>query len=540
MRLFISLGMVAFIVASTLNYLPKKNENYIIKVSNNLSQGELIDKYRIKILDTLHKETRVYLVESSREMKSDKNILWVSKNKKLQGTALKGDPDFSRVWGYKNTGAPLERSETKGIPGLDIDLERAWETTEGSSDVIVAILDSGVDFSNHDLIKNRWQNDAEIYGVTGEDDDGNGLDDDYYGWDFENDDNDPQDDNLHGSHIAGIIGAQADNQLGIAGINKHVKMMHVKWLDASLFGDTSKAVKAMHYAIDKGAKIISCSWGDEDEDDEDYQAPQALIDVVERARKEKILIVAAAGNNGYNLSHGPVYPASLSNSFENVISVGAVDNRGELWSAHGFGSNFGKESVDIAAPGEDIVSYVLDSKVKPLSGTSMATPFVAGVAALVLAANPDFSASDLKQRLVESAVTTPYLREKFKSGGMLNAYYAVTGKIPPTDPNDPYNFEHVAYQLEANSRDEDLNDKEYIIKAASNVKQFVIHFKAIRAVSGNKIEIYDEADNLVQTMSASKTNFYSKMIYGNTVKIKVIQPLSNWNVMFKVDSLAIK
>jgi subtilisin family serine protease len=329
------------------------------------------------------------------------------------------DEMFSRQWALSNNG------ENDGKAGADISAMRAWAVTTGSDQVVVAVLDSGVDYSHPDLANNIWTRPQIIKAYQDDDLTSNGptngrVDDsidDVHGFNFVDDNEDPMDDNGHGTHCAGIIGAEGDNETGIAGVNWNVKIMPLKFMDADGTGTTKDAIEAINYVIDRkragvNVRIISASWGS-------TAKSRALEDVIRKAFDEGILFVAAAGNSSSNNDQTPHYPSSYN--LGNVVSVAALDRNDQLASF----SNYGAKSVHIAAPGQEILSTWLEHGFAEKQGTSMATPFVSGVAALILAENPKMSVDDLRARLLKSVDVLPALKGKVTSAGRINAAKAV-------------------------------------------------------------------------------------------------------------------
>jgi subtilisin family serine protease len=334
------------------------------------------------------------------------------------------DPRLYELWGLDNIG------QTGGTLDADIDAPEAWDIQTGSSNVVIAVIDTGVEYSHVDLSGNMWTNPGEIAG-NGVDDDNNGYVDDVYGWDFYNHDNDPMDDHSHGTHCAGTIAALGNNGIGVVGVNWEAKVMALKFLSASGSGDTSDAVSAVEYAImmklDYGTPIIalSNSWGG-------GGFSQAMKDAIEAADTAGILFVAAAGNDyGSDNDVIPYYPASYDVS--NVISVAATDHNDNLASF----SNFGASTVDLGAPGVNILSTVLSNGYGSKSGTSMATPHVSGVAGLIKAQFPGLTSSEIKARLLGAVNPVSSLQGITVTGGRLNALNALEeDTVPPTPVND--------------------------------------------------------------------------------------------------------
>jgi subtilisin family serine protease len=321
------------------------------------------------------------------------------------------DEMFSRQWGLFNSG------QNGGAAGADISAMRAWAVTKGSDQVVVAVLDSGVDYTHPDLANNIWARPPIIMAYRDDDLTPDGPIDDVHGFNVVEDNGDPMDDNGHGTHCAGIIGAEGGNGIGIAGVNWNVKIMPLKFMDAEGTGTTKDAIEAINYVIDRkragvNVRIISASWGS-------TAKSRALEDVIRKAYEEGILFVAAAGNSSSNNDVTPHYPSSYN--LGNVVSVAALNRHDELASF----SNYGAKSVHVAAPGEEILSTWLKNGFEEKKGTSMATPFVAGVAALVLAQNPKMSVDDLRARLLKSVDQVPSLKGRVSSGGRINAAKAV-------------------------------------------------------------------------------------------------------------------
>lgn len=318
------------------------------------------------------------------------------------------DPMFAEQWALHNDG------KNGGKAKADIDALGAWTKTKGSSDVVVAVLDSGVDYTHSDLAANIWTRpdslpayqDAEL-----------GTFNDIHGFNATDNTADPMDDNGHGTHCAGVIGAEGDNNEGIAGINWNVEIMPLKFMGRGGFGTTKDAIEAINYAVQRkkdgvNVRVINASWGS-------TAYSKALEDAIRAAGDEGILFVAAAGNDGTSNDKRPHYPSNYK--LPNVISVAALDRADNLTSF----SNFGVKTVHIAAPGKDIASTWLNGSYREASGTSMAAPQVAGVAALILSVDPDISVENLHDRILKSVDKLDSLNGKVESGGRLNAAKAV-------------------------------------------------------------------------------------------------------------------
>jgi len=324
-------------------------------------------------------------------------------------TGVPNDPQFGDQWALNNQG------QDGGKEHADIDALKAWLVTQGSDKVVVAVLDSGVDYTHKDLVANMWLRPDNIPQYA---DDQLGTFDDMHGFDADANIGDPMDDNGHGTHCAGIIGAEGDNNEGIAGVNWKVQIMPLKFLGRGGFGSTKNAIEAINYAIDRKKKgvnvrVISASWGS-------TSRSKALEDAIRAAGDAGILFVAAAGNASSDNDKRPHYPSNYD--LPNVISVAALDRTDQLASF----SNYGAKTVHIAAPGKDIISCWLNDDYRGASGTSMATPHVSGVAALILSQSPNLSVQKLRERLLSSVDKLDNLQGKVSSGGRLNAAKAIS------------------------------------------------------------------------------------------------------------------
>lgn len=361
-------------------------------IGSNLYSLELTGstQQKAKILATLSKQPDVDYVEPDYPIQAIPQT---------PSAVVPDDPYFSKQW-FHSTLNSLE----------------AWSMNEGSEDIVAAVVDTGVDYTHPDLAENMWTNKGEV--LNGRDDDGNGYIDDIHGWNFAANNNNPRSTakSPHGSHVAGLIGARGNNHLGVVGVAPKVKMMALKFMDDSGSGMTSNAIKAIDYAVDKKVFLINNSWGSN-------RYSRALSDAISRAAKAGVLFFAAAGNGnrgvGYNIETTPWYPASYTQW--NVFSVAATTVSDRLTDF----SNFSKSKVDVAAPGYAMYSTVSGTNYQMMSGTSMATPVVSGLAVLVKATNPELSSAQVLNIIRESSDKLPTLKDKVLSGGRVNAYNAV-------------------------------------------------------------------------------------------------------------------
>ena len=316
------------------------------------------------------------------------------------------DPSFSQQWSLANTG------QNGGVSGDDIHAEAAWNISTGSRSVVVAVIDTGVDYNNPDLAANIWTNplDTAANGY-----DGDGFAGDIHGYNFVANNGDVMDDNGHGTHVAGIIGAAGDNGTGVTGINWSVSIMPLKFLDASGAGYTSDAIRAINYMTmlrNDGINVVvaNCSWSGS-------AADPALASAMATAGQAGILFVVAAGNTGTNNDAAPQYPANYEASLSNVIAVAATNCNDTLASF----SCYGPTTVALGAPGVNILS-TYNGGYAYLSGTSMAAPEVAGVAALAWAVDPHATVAQIRNAILQGVDPDPSLQGKVQTGGRLDAY----------------------------------------------------------------------------------------------------------------------
>jgi subtilisin family serine protease len=313
-------------------------------------------------------------------------------------------------WGLENLGQKNCHNQ-RGVAGMDVKARDAWQITKGRDSVVVAVIDTGVDVEHPRLREKILVNEAEAAGAEGVDDDRNGYVDDVYGYDFTREKGLSGDDNGHGTFCAGQIAASAGDD-GIAGLAPDVKLLPVKFLDSQGGGTLANAIKAIDYAVARGATVLSNSWGGGQR--------SALLEASIRSAQEKgVVFVAAAGNSGANNERNPTYPASYPVS--NVISVAAVNNTGELsrFSNHG-------RNVHVAAPGAGLLGLRPQGGTACLSGTSMAAPYVAAAAALTQSLQPGMSAEAIKARIISTSTAMPGFGGSI-AGGLLNTHALLQG-----------------------------------------------------------------------------------------------------------------
>jgi thermitase len=290
----------------------------------------------------------------------------------------------------------------------DIDAPDAWATRTGCAKV--AVLDTGVDFDHPDLKANIV--DSKDKPGDGKDNDKNGYVDDAHGFNVIKGKGSGKDNEGHGTHVAGIVAGSGNNGMGVAGVCWSGKVVPVKFLDSNGRGSTSDAIAGIEYAVKAGVKIVNCSFATRGKS-------EALHDAVKFAKKKNVLLVVAAGNNGQNIDKSPIYPAAFNDP--NILAVAASTANDKLASF----SNFGSTNVDVAAPGDDIRSTYPGGGYKVLSGTSMAAPYAAGVAALLKKQEPDAKYDDLRYVIRRKVDKPAALKGKVESNGRLNARKAL-------------------------------------------------------------------------------------------------------------------
>lgn len=348
---------------------------------------------------------------------------------------------------------------------------------------------------------------AEKNGKAGVDDDGNGFVDDIYGYDFAAKDSDPMDVYGHGTHCSGTIGANANNG-DIVGVAWNVRIMPVRFLGDDGSGSLADAVSSIDYATKMKVNVMSNSWGG-------GGYSQALADAITRAKDAGILFVAAAGNNSNDNDAAPEYPAGYQ--IDNVIAVAAVDPAGQVASF----SNYGKNSVHIAAPGVNILSYTMRG-LESWSGTSMATPHVSGVAALLFSQDLTQSYATVKQRLLASAKPLSSLRGRVKTAGIVNAYYALTNTVAPADPTDPNNWQRDTQTASSAHPYANGTTQDYTFKVAG-AKTVAIHFARFETEAGyDKVTFKDGTGKVVGVLSGKLGETFSPSVDGDTITMSFV------------------
>jgi subtilisin family serine protease len=427
---------------------------------------------------------------------ADPDVVYAEPNYIRRAFLTPNDPHFNELWGLQNTG------QTGGIQDADIDAPEAWDTQTDCSSVVIAIHDTGADLDHEDLKENIWRNTGEDWsngspGSNGVDDDSNGRIDDYYGWDFVNGDNDPDDDNsteeeYHGTHITGIIAARGNNSVGITGVCWSATTMQLKILDSAGEGTVADELSAIQYAIDNGANIINLSLGGPGYSMGEYEA-------IKSARDAGMLFIAAAGNDGTDNDELPVYPASYE--LDNIIAVAATDHNDDLPSW----ANYGLTSVDVAAPGFEIFSTKAGDSYQFISGSSMATPHVAGLAALIWAHDSTLAYSQVKDLILNGVDVKSALEGKLLSGGRINAYNSLLKS--PSAPSDLFAAAVSASQIALSWTDNSYGETGFKIERKTDAGGT---YSQMAAVSSGVTSYRDTG------LTASTAYFYRVRAYNNS------------------------
>ena len=438
------------------------------------------------------------------------------------------DPDFDKTWGLKNTGQ-TDAAGQAGKAGSDINIVPVWqEGYHGSRKVLVAVIDTGIDWDHPDLKANLYTNPGESGpdAKPGQDNDHNGFVDDIHGWNFVANNNNSRDDHGHGSHCSGTIGGVGNNRIGVAGINWEVSLMPVKFLDAGGSGSLDAAVEAINYATLMKANVMSNSWGG-------GGYTETLKSAISKARDAGILFAAAAGNDSSDNDSTPTYPASYD--VDNIVSVAATDNRDVIASF----SNFGTKSVHVAAPGVKVYSTVKDGKYDWMSGTSMATPHVSGIAALLFSADPSLTYAEIKDRLIKTSDPVQGLKRKVAAHGRVNAYNALHGIVPVTHEPDPSLWKWENFAVESEHPYQNNQDVSFTVRRP-DAKYIRIHFEKVDLEPNyDKIFIQTPVGEVSDELTGALNDYLSEYVVGDTAVIRLKTDQSNTDWGFKVDRIQV-
>ncbi len=420
------------------------SSGYIVKLKEDraLSQNQALSLFQTSDLSLNQLSVGTFYLVNLKEVgaaelrriKNDSRVEYIAKNETInlepiiessspsktragEGDSRVSDPGFAKQWALKNDGINGKKA------GVDLSALETWDFSRGNKKIKIAVIDTGVDYNHEDLKDNIFINEAEANGQKGVDDDGNGYIDDIYGYDFANNDANPMDDNGHGTHCAGIIAAM-HNDLGVRGIMKNASILPVKAFGSNGSATTMSIINAIDYAIKMGVDIMSNSWGSKVRSGSKKkkgppQFNQAQVDVIKRAEEKGIIFVAAAGNASTNSDKFAYSPAGIPLS--NIISVGSIESSGKKSEF----SNYGVTSVDVMAPGTEIYSTIVGGKYKSISGTSMATPYVSGIAGLILSLEPTLTPAEVRKRLISTSILDNKLSRHSVSKGRVDALRAI-------------------------------------------------------------------------------------------------------------------
>lgn len=428
----------------------------------------------------------------------------VSINDTQPEARLPNDERFSELWNFYNVGQ-VDSEGQEGIADADIDAPEAWETSYGDKNVIVGIIDTGIDYTHPELAQNIWVNKEEIRD-NNIDDDQNGFVDDVYGYDFYNSDGDPMDDNGHGTHVSGIVAAVGNNGVGVVGVAPNVSVMAVKFLSSQGGGKISDAVLAVEYAAKMKAHILNNSWGG-------GGFSRALDEAIEKANKKGIVFTAAAGNDGLNNDVEPHYPSGYNRT--NVIAVASTNNRDVL---SGF-SNYGFKTVHVAAPGENILSTIPGNEYTFFMGTSMATPHVSGVAALLLSLDPHLTSLEIRERIMKTSDEINSIRRKISSAGRLNAYNAIHNIESPKRGPEVKHWIEVAHEISTPHDYQPSTDAIWTIvhRGATYLKVYFSRFDTEE--NYDFVVVTDKQGNVADQITGPMAPFWSYVVEGDTIHI---------------------
>jgi thermitase len=442
---------------------------------------------------------------------------------------LPNDPSLFKTWGLHNTGQ-TDASGQIGKAGSDVNVLPLWnEGIRGSRKVVVAVIDTGIDWEHPDLKANLYTNPGESGALAenGKDDDGNGFVDDLHGWNFDAKSRDSNDDHDHGTHCSGTIGAVGNNGTGVAGVNWQVSLMPIKFLDGNGSGSLEGAVEAINYATLMKVNVMSNSWGG-------GEYTESLFQAIKNARDAGILFVAAAGNDSSNNDQHPSFPASYE--LDNILTVAATDNRDGL---AGF-SNFGSRSVHLAAPGVKVFSTTKGGKYDFMSGTSMAAPHVSGIAALLLGEHPEWKYLEVKDRLITTSDPVRGLKHRVLAKGRVNAFNALHGIIPETHEPDASLWRSEPELVESEHPYKNRDNLTFKIQH-KGAKFLRVHFEKVEVENNyDKVLIQDAAGvETIDQVTGTVADYTSEYIEGDTLTIRLKADESNAGYGFKVDKIEV-
>jgi thermitase len=479
------------------------------------------------------------------------------------------DGRFKELWGINNTGQKdfnqMGMPAQQGVPEVDVDVRKLWQQGKtGSRSVVVAVIDTGIDWEHEDLKDNLYTNPGEAGALAnnGVDDDQNGFVDDVHGWNFTVDkqnrpvnNRNSSDDEGHGTHVAGTIGASGDNGIGVTGVNWQVSLLPLKFLDSDGSGTSMGAIDAINYATKMKVQVMNNSWGG-------GAYSRALEDAIKNAQAAGILFVAASGNNENDNDVKPTYPANYA--VDNVLSVGAIDNRANasVWKTStgivAGGSSYGATTVHVFAPGTKIVSTVPGDKLCTIAppppgercahtsalyasynGTSMATPHVSGVAALLMSADRSLSYADIKSRLIRTSKPTWKLRSKGVARGYISAFNALNNIVPPSIEPDPSRWVRVPQVFESAHPYTNKLDQRTTI-SYPGAKYLRVHFEKIQTEARyDHVRILTPLGEQIQSFSGSYNDVTSEYVEGDSLIIQLQTDYSTVDYGYRISRIEV-
>lgn len=407
----------------------------VVAAAEAAAGGDIVKEYSlVPGLTYMHLSADVDVMQTIEKLKGIDGVVYAEPDYVVYPTdTIPNDTRWAEQWAFATVRAPL-----------------AWDTSTGAGDVVVAVIDTGVDTTHPDLINNLWTNPDEIAG-NGIDDDNNGYIDDIHGWDFYDNDNNPMDSNSHGTHTAGTICAEGNNGQGVAGVVWRCKIMALRFIGPN-GGFSSAVVDALSYLVAKQVKLSNNSWGGDG-----YSV--SLYNAINNAKAVNHLFIAAAGNNNSDNDAVAFYPSSYN--LDNIVAVAASDEA----NAKASFSNWGAMRVDLAAPGVSILSTVPNAGYATLSGTSMAAPLVTGALATLYGLHPGWTYQQARDNLFATVQRTDSMPGLTVTGGILDlAAAAEAAAAAPQDPTNLAASSHVTNQIDLAWSDNASNESGYAIE----------------------------------------------------------------------------